>query len=180
MKKKNKTEAPGIPATPKRFQPHSPPAHPLAGNIDKNFSVICFGGSAGGLDPLLKIVGGFPPNLSAAVFIAIHTAANSPRSLPGILNNAGVFSSSYAVHGERVQAGRIYIAPPDNHLMLHDGVVRVVRGPKENGHRPAIDPLFRTAARAYGPRVIGVIVSGGQDCGAAGLMAIKSFGGVAI
>src|SRR5204863_267301 len=88
--------------------------------------------------------------------------------------------TSFALHGEPIEHGRIYVAPPDNHLVVRRGFVHVVRGAKENGHRPAVDALFRSAAAAYGARVIGVLLTGARDCGTAGLLSIKARGGVAI
>src|SRR5262249_20647147 len=84
------------------------------------------------------------------------------------------------VNGERIQPGRIYVAPPDRHMLIKRGYIRLVRGPRENGRRPSIDPMFRTAARAYGKRVIGVVLSGALDDGTAGLIAIKMQGGTTI
>lgn len=100
--------------------------------------------------------------------------------LPDILSRAGPLPAAHAEDGESIQPGRIYVAVPDCHLLLQHGQVKVRRGPKENLHRPAIDPLFRTAAHAYRGRVVGVLLSGGLDDGTAGLLAIKRHGGVAI
>ena len=100
--------------------------------------------------------------------------------LPRILSSAGQLPAKHARNGERVLPNRIYVARPDHHLPLHDAFMRVVRGPREDGHRPAIDPLFRTAAYTYGPRVIGIVLSGALDDGTAGLFAIKSQGGLAM
>jgi two-component system chemotaxis response regulator CheB len=107
-------------------------------------------------------------------------APSAPGYLAGILAKAGPLPVSFPADGEAIASGRIYVAPPDHHLLLEPGRMRVVRGPKENRHRPAVDPLFRSAAWAYGPRVVGVVLSGTLDDGAAGLWAIKSCGGVAV
>jgi two-component system chemotaxis response regulator CheB len=103
-----------------------------------------------------------------------------PSQLPAILNRAGPIPAAHAVDGEPIRRGRIYVAPPGFQTYIHRGHVRVSRGPQENSSRPAVDPLFRTAAHYYGSRVIGVVLSGALDDGSAGLQAIKRGGGVAI
>ena len=138
------------------------------------------GASAGGVETLSKLVAGLPSDLPAAVFIVLHLSSGSPSVLPRILNRAGALSVSTPKHGEDIQPGRIYVAPPDDHLLLKPGQIHLARGPKENGHRPSIDVLFRTAARVYGSQVVGVVLSGLLDDGTAGLLAIKQQGGVAI
>jgi two-component system, chemotaxis family, protein-glutamate methylesterase/glutaminase len=87
---------------------------------------------------------------------------------------------SYAVHGERIERGRVYVAPVDNHMLLRDNSLVVVRGPRENGHRPAVNPLFRSASQSFGPRVVAVVLTGALDCGSAGLLAVKARGGVGV
>jgi two-component system, chemotaxis family, protein-glutamate methylesterase/glutaminase len=146
----------------------------------RNRGIIVVGASAGGLQALQKLVGGLPADLPAAMFVVMHIAADSPGLLPAILNRSGPLSAAFAVDGEAFQPGRIYVAPPDHHLFLKAGWMRVSRGPKENGFRPAVDPLFRTAAQVYGPRVIGVILSGALDDGTYGLKLIKQQCGVAV
>jgi two-component system chemotaxis response regulator CheB len=141
--------------------------------------IVLIGGSAGSLDPILSIVTSLPKGFPAAIFIVIHTGPQ-PGHLPEIIESRTGILARYAIHGEPVRQGRIYIAPPDNHMTVEPGVVRVFRGPRENGSRPAVDPLFRSAARAYGRRVIGVIVSGALDCGAQGMRAIGAVGGVTV
>ena len=141
--------------------------------------IIVIGGSTGSLGPLKEIVSGLPADLPAAVFVVVHALATGPNYLGEILTHQGPLRAALAIHGEQIRAGRIYVAPPDNHLMLRSSV-QVVRGPKENNHRPAVDALFRTAARHYGPRVIGVVLSGHHDCGTAGMLSIKARNGVAI
>ncbi len=142
--------------------------------------VVVIGGSAGAISSLMRIVGGLPSTLPASVFVVIHLSPNSPGMLASVLSDSGPLRASTPVDREPIRHGRIYVAVPDHHLLIEDGSVRVVRGPRENRHRPAIDPLFRTAARTYGSRVLGVILSGLQDDGAAGLYAVQQRGGVTI
>lgn len=142
--------------------------------------VIVVGASAGGVEALITLAGSLPADLPAALFLVLHIPAQSPSLLPDILNRAGPLRALHPDDGEAIQHGRIYIAPPDQHLLVEEGIVRVVHGPKENRHRPAVDPLFRSAARTYGTRVVGVILTGSLDDGTAGLLAIKRRGGVAV
>ena len=150
--------------------------------------IITIGASAGGVETLCQLVGELPPNLNAAVFIVLHVPAHGNSVLPKILNRAiakqhGELSLLQAHHprdGEVIVPGQIYVAPPDKHLLIKDGCIHLSRSARENSHRPALDPLFRTAARYYGSRVVGVVLSGLLDDGTAGLAAIKQRGGVAI
>ena len=130
--------------------------------------VIVIGASAGGVDIVQQLAAGLPRDLPAAVFIAMHVPAYHKTLLPEILARSGPLSASEASDGERIRHGHIYVARAGRHLLLDHGVVRVAEGPKENGHRPSIDALFRSAARAYGPRVIAVVLSGRLDDGASG------------
>jgi two-component system chemotaxis response regulator CheB len=114
------------------------------------------------------------------MLVVHHFPAQSVSALPSILNRAGSLVATQAADGERVRPGRIYAARPDRHLLVQDGHIRLSLGPREHGHRPAIDPLFRSAARSYGPRAIGVILSGTLDDGTTGLLAIKQAGGLAV
>lgn len=150
----------------------------MASNSVKNIVVI--GASSGGLEALIEIAGGLPADLTAAVFVVVHVPARGTSLLPEILGRAGRLPAAHAKDNEAIEPGRIYIAPPDFHLTLHDGRTHIARGPKENNHRPAIDPLFRSAAQTYGPRTVGIVLSGALDDGAAGLFAIKNRGGSAI
>ena len=142
--------------------------------------VIVIGASSGGVDPLIKLVRGLPATLPAAVFIVLHVRPDAPSQLPAILNRAGELPAAHAVDGELIRRGRIYVAPPDLQTYIHRGRLSVRRGPQENASRPAIDPLFRTASHHYGPRVIGVVLSGALDDGSAGLVAVKKGGGIAV
>ncbi|MHB8597769.1 MAG: chemotaxis protein CheB [Ktedonobacteraceae bacterium] len=142
--------------------------------------IIVIGASAGGVEALITLTATLPPNLQAAVFIVLHIPAQSPSMLPDILNRAGSLKVVSATDNAKIEYGHIYVAPPDFHLLVESEHIRVVSGPRENRHRPAIDPLFRSAASAYGSRVMGVILTGSLDDGTAGLQAIKRCGGLAI
>ncbi len=142
--------------------------------------IIVVGGSAGAVEPMQELVRSFPPAMPAAVFMVLHVAPDFTSMLPQILGRAGALPAKHAEDNEPVRPGHILIAPPDRHLTIQDGVVRVTRGPRENRHRPAIDPLFRTAAKVFDARVIGIVLSGHLDDGAAGLHAIRSQGGIGI
>ncbi|MEH2258394.1 chemotaxis protein CheB [Nostoc sp.] len=143
-------------------------------------NIIVIGTSAGGLKVLGAILGALPADINAVLFIVQHLAPDQPSILPQILTDVGSLPVSHPADGESIQTGRIYVAPPDYHLLVNQGLMRVVRGPQENRFRPAIDALFRSAARAYGTRVVGVVLTGYLDDGTVGLQAIKKRGGVAI
>lgn len=142
--------------------------------------IIVLGTSAGGIEALQVVARGLPEGLPAAVFVVQHIAPTADGALPAILSRAGPLPARFAVNGEPIRRGRIYVAPPDLHMLIHRDVVHVTHGPRENRVRPAIDPLFRSAAYAHGPRVVGVILTGLLDDGSAGLVAIKERGGVAV
>lgn len=139
--------------------------------------IIVIGASAGGVEAVTAVARGLPPDLAAAVFVVVHFPPWSRSVLPRILDRAGPLPAAHARDGEAIQPGRIYVAPPGRHLLIHGGTVRFVAGPRENGAIPAVDPLFRSAARWHGRRVVGVVLSGTLDDGAAGLVAIKHRGG---
>lgn len=138
------------------------------------------GASAGGVEALQEIVQQLPRSFPGAVFIVCHTAPVRPGRLPEVLRAVSHLPVEYATHGEAMKMGEIRIAPPDRHLLLEGESVLVTRGPKHNRVRPAVDPLFRTAAKEHGPRVVGVVLTGLLDDGAAGLLAIKREGGLAV
>lgn len=139
--------------------------------------LIVIGGSAGAVAHAEKLVAAFPEGVDAAVVIVIHGSPDFRSQLPEIFGRSSRLPVSEAIHGERLVAGRVYVAPRDNHVAVRAGALRVVRGPKENGHRPAVDPLFRSAAASYGAAAVGVVLSGTQTCGTNGARAIKAAGG---
>jgi two-component system, chemotaxis family, protein-glutamate methylesterase/glutaminase len=142
--------------------------------------IVVIGGSAGSIEVLAELVGGLPRDFPGSIFVVVHFPGSVTSTLPRILSRAGPLPAHHPRDGEPIEPGRIYVAPPDCHLHLSDDRIRLTRGPKENGHRPALDPLFRTAALSYGPRVQGVILSGNLNDGTAGLLRIKQLGGAAI
>jgi two-component system chemotaxis response regulator CheB len=142
--------------------------------------VIVIGASAGGLQALSAVLGSLPDTLPACVLVVIHSSATGSGMLPEILGRATALPVAFGRDRDPVEPGRIYVARPDCHLLVTADGLHVVRGPRENGFRPAVDPLFRTAARAFGPRVIGVILSGALGDGTYGLSVIKHHGGTAI
>jgi two-component system, chemotaxis family, protein-glutamate methylesterase/glutaminase len=153
-------------------------SHPTSSMTRCN--VIVIGASAGGVSSLMRLVSLLPADIDAAVAVALHVTETSTSALPAILTRQGQLEATHAIDGEALRHGRIYVAPPGFHLLVKRRRVRVVSGPHENGHRPAVDPLFRTAGRAHGERAIGVILSGSLDDGTAGLLAIKQAGGIAL
>ncbi|MBW8769839.1 MAG: chemotaxis protein CheB [Gemmatimonadetes bacterium] len=142
--------------------------------------VIVVGGSAGAIEALKATLAGLPKDLAAAVLVVVHIAPASPARLAEILQRGCALPVRSASGDEPLETGRVYVAPPDRHLIVEAGRVRLTGAPRENHSRPAIDPLFRSAALVYGPRVIGVVVSGRLDDGTAGLWAVKERGGIAI
>jgi two-component system, chemotaxis family, protein-glutamate methylesterase/glutaminase len=147
--------------------------------------VIVIGASAGGVEALLRLVRGLPPDLAAALFIVLHVSPQGTSLLPALLGRAGKLPAAHPADGAQLRHGQIYVAPPDHHLLIEaqgpQGLrLRVLKGPKENRQRPAIDPLFRSAAGVCGARVVGVVLSGTLDDGSAGLVSIKRGGGVTV
>jgi two-component system, chemotaxis family, protein-glutamate methylesterase/glutaminase len=142
--------------------------------------LVVIGSSAGGAQTLTELVAGLPVELPATLVVAQHTSPAAPALLADILARAGSLSASVAVDGEPMERGHIYVAPPDHHVLVGEGHLIVSHGPRENGHRPAVDPLFRSAARRYGRRVIAAVLSGTLDDGTAGLITVKARGGITI
>jgi len=142
--------------------------------------IVVIGTSAGGLETLRGLVGALPETFPAPICVVMHTAPESPGVLHEILARSGRLPTVSVNKSERLAKGRIYVAPPDCHLVIEPGRVRSTKGPKENRFRPAIDPLFRSAAQVYGPAAIGVILTGNLDDGTAGLGTIKQLGGTAV
>lgn len=142
--------------------------------------IVVVGASAGGVEALRAVVENLPGDLNAAVFVVLHLAPSGTSVLPQILERAGRLRAVHASDGEKFERSVIYIAPPDRHMRFSDGRVMLDRGPRENGHRPAVDPMFRSAAETFGGRVIGVVLSGVLDDGAAGLVAVKEGGGATL
>lgn len=142
--------------------------------------IVVIGASSGGVEALKSIVSGLQPEFPATVCIVWHMSPEAYGLLPDMLQRVTKLSVSQGKDKEPIERGHIYVAPPDHHLLLEDDHLRVTRGPKENRFRPAIDPLFRSAAFSFGARVIGVILSGGMDDGSAGLWTIKQWGGLAV
>lgn len=145
----------------------------------KPHTVIVVGASAGGVDAIGAIVSDLPADFAAAVLVVLHIGAHN-SNLPWLLNRQGPIEAVHPADGDPVEAGRVYVAPPDHHLTVEEGVMRLTKGPRENFARPAIDPLFRSAAQAYGSNLIGVMLTGGLNDGTAGMYELKQHGGLAI
>jgi two-component system chemotaxis response regulator CheB len=141
--------------------------------------MVVIGASAGGVEVLKRVVEQLPSDLGAAIFIVLHTSPYGEGYLPQILSK-GAMRVGHAEDGEAIVRGRIYVAPPNRHMVIENDHVHLSSGPKENRHRPAVNPLFRSAAMVYGPRVVGVILTGNLDDGTSGLWEVKRRGGIAI
>src|SRR5215212_10931744 len=141
---------------------------------------VVIGASAGGLEPLRELVSQLPTDLPAPVFVAMHLPPTHESYLPEILSSTGPLPAMHPEDNTKVETGFIYVAPPDHHLLVDADLIAVKRGPKENGFRPSIDALFRSAAYSYGAGAIGVVLSGALHDGTSGLWSIKRLGGIAI
>ncbi|MHC2109175.1 chemotaxis protein CheB [Methylobacterium sp. CM6246] len=141
--------------------------------------IIVIAASAGGLGLLMQIIAALPPTCRASVFVVQHIGANE-SILPDILARRGHLPAAFAQHGEVIEHGRIYVAPPDHHMRLRAGAIWLDQGSKVHFARPAADPLFISAAEIYGTRVVGIVLSGANSDGAAGILAITARGGLGL
>ena len=142
--------------------------------------ILAIGTSAGGFEALRFLASKFPHDFPASVVVVIHLSSQFPTTLDAILTEAGPLPATFAVDGEKLEEGHIYIAPPERHLLVEGAQLRLGSGPRENNARPALDPLFRSAALCCGPRVIGAVLTGQMGDGAAGLSVVKECGGITV
>jgi two-component system chemotaxis response regulator CheB len=142
--------------------------------------IVVIGSSAGGVTALKELVASLPKDFRASIFIVQHISPHSPSFLPEILTHAGHLKAVHPQDGEIIQSGQIYVAPPDHHILIEYDQIIVKKGPKENRFRPSIDALFRSAAYSYGPRVIGIVLTGMLNDGTSGMWSIKRLGGLSI
>lgn len=142
--------------------------------------IVTIGASAGGVEAVSKLLARLPADLPASLFVVIHIPAARRSALPRVFSRAGSLPAEHPQDGEEIQLGKVYVAPPDHHLWLEKKRVRVTKGPLINRHRPAIDPLFDSAAHVFGERTVGIVLTGLLDDGAMGLQAIKECGGIAV
>lgn len=155
-------------------------AHEPAPDRPRGQAVVIAGASAGGVEALVELVRSLPADFPHPMLVVLHVSPTGTSVLPAILSRACRLPVGAPADGEELRPGHVYVAPPDNHMVVEDSRLRLSQAPRENGHRPAIDPTMRTAASAYDGRTIGIVLSGSRDDGTAGLMAIKASGGTAI
>lgn len=142
--------------------------------------VVVVAASAGGLGPLRATLAGLPADLAASLLVVLHVSATGALALPGILDRAGPLPAAAAADGEKIRPGRVYVAPADQHLLVLNGLARLSRGPRQNGFRPAADPLFRSAALDAGPRTTAIVLSGTLHDAALGCATVERHGGKVI
>lgn len=145
--------------------------------VDALQGVVAIGASAGGVEALSNLAAGLSPDVPYAYLMVLHVPAEAPSILARIVDRSGPLPATAAEDGAPLEPGHIYVGVPDRHLLVADHHVLLSQGPTENGHRPAINALFRSAALAFGPRAIGVLLSGVLDDGVLGMGAIRSRGG---
>jgi two-component system chemotaxis response regulator CheB len=142
--------------------------------------VVAVGASAGGVEALTEFASGLPADLPSAILVVLHVPANAPSVLAQIIDRAGPLPAVSATDDAPLEPGRIYVAVPDRHLLVHDHRVVLAEGPTESGYRPAINALFRSVALTFGPRAVGVLLSGVLDDGVLGTTAIRTRGGTTV
>ena len=160
--------------------PRDAELEPAAPAPPTTHDIVVIGASAGGVDALRAVVASLPDDYTGSVFVVLHIPPSVPSVLPSILARSSRLLCVSATDDAPIRPGTVYVAPPNFHMVLEPGRVRLVPGPRENSHRPAIDPLFRSAVAAYGARVAGVVLTGNLDDGTRGLLAITQQGGLAI
>src|SRR5581483_6265100 len=170
-----------VPATFEQMLPPKPARRVTAGPgvEDRVTKIFAIGASQGGVQALRVLLAGLPADFAAPVLIVQHIGATE-SILPAILADASSLPTAFALDGEPLLPGRVYVAPPDHHMLVNDGKLELTRGPRENWARPAIDPLFRAAALYYAQDAIGIVLSGRLNDGTAGLYEIKRWGGLAM
>jgi two-component system chemotaxis response regulator CheB len=141
-------------------------------------AIVVIAASAGGFRPLLRVIAALPAGCAASVFVTVHIGPY-PTALPDLLNRVGMLPAAFGQDSAPIEPGRVYVAPPDHHMLLAPTRVRLNHGPKVHNTRPAADPLFISAAKVFGERVVGIVLGGGGSDGAAGLRTIKEHGGLA-
>ncbi|MFB9719671.1 chemotaxis protein CheB [Planobispora longispora] len=139
--------------------------------------MVVIAASAGGVEALRGLMAALPGDLAASLLLVLHIPSSGGSALAGILDRSGPLKAAPAVDGEPLRHGRVYVAPPDRHLLVQDATVRLSRGPRHNGHRPAADPLFLSAAVEGGPRTLAVVLSGMLDDGSRGCAVVERYGG---
>lgn len=159
---------------------HHPGEAPAPVHATVVTDVVVVGASAGGVEAMRAFAAALPVDLPAAVVVVLHIPSDAPSALAAILGRAGPLPAVTARHGMRLEHGRIFAAPADHHVLIADGHLHLSRGPRENGHRPSIDPLFRSAAVDFGSHAIGIVLSGNRDDGTAGLAVLARQGGAAL